>query len=290
VWKIEDRFQSPCVFYGEDELQRILCQLHFSSLSLSLSQTHPLLCFLYTSLAGNKRFREVVKEAYKQFEKAKNPYERSIVTEFVVDKIKGEGGRFVKRDSRTGQWIELSWSKACDKTAHALRDYGHYKERKHAKANSKPREPKGPPVASMEEAKMPPKRILPLVGASPPNRPGAAKTIQHALNEMLYGPAPTKNEGRASSVQSKKESSPEGISVPSSLYDPKRHGRGEVLAALIAAGVPPFHASNVAASIGPAARTSPADRYHASHQGGSSLSEGSTDTEDTTSKLPLKTK
>jgi hypothetical protein len=54
--------------------------------------------------------------------KAENRFEKSLVVHSIVDNIKSAGGRFLKRDSNTKKWYELSDQQAKEKVGHAVRD------------------------------------------------------------------------------------------------------------------------------------------------------------------------
>ena len=72
--------------------------------------------------AGNKRFRDAVTNALESYTRAASRYEKSLVVHSIVESIRATGGRFLKRDSKTNRWYELSDQQAKEKAGHAVRD------------------------------------------------------------------------------------------------------------------------------------------------------------------------
>lgn len=78
---------------------------------------------------GNKLFRSIVSEHMPEYLVAKKK-EKAVIARRIVNQIKGEGGRFLKRAashphlaaSSSDQWVELTDRKATDKTSQALRE------------------------------------------------------------------------------------------------------------------------------------------------------------------------
>jgi hypothetical protein len=71
---------------------------------------------------GNKRFRDAVTSSLPHYMEAESRFEKSLVVHAIVDQIRGEGGRFLKKDHGTGRWYELSRQQSKEKVGHAVRD------------------------------------------------------------------------------------------------------------------------------------------------------------------------
>lgn len=70
---------------------------------------------------GNQRFRESITSAVKEYLKAGNRFEKSLVVHGIVESIRARGGRFLKKNS-AGNWYELSDQQTKEKVGHAVRD------------------------------------------------------------------------------------------------------------------------------------------------------------------------
>lgn len=70
---------------------------------------------------GNKRFRAIVAHHMPEYLAARKK-EKSIIAQRIVDHIKRQGGRFLKRSDGNNTWIEVSDKKATEKTSQALRE------------------------------------------------------------------------------------------------------------------------------------------------------------------------
>lgn len=71
---------------------------------------------------GNRRFRDAITNAIDEYNNSESRLAKSRVVQRIVEKIKGEGGRFLKRDRSSGGWIELDTKSCRDKVGHAIRD------------------------------------------------------------------------------------------------------------------------------------------------------------------------
>lgn len=70
---------------------------------------------------GNKRFRAVVAEYQEEYLRARKK-EKALIALQVVERIKQNGGRFLKRDNISDVWVEVPTKKAVGKTGQALRE------------------------------------------------------------------------------------------------------------------------------------------------------------------------
>ncbi|CAB9515420.1 expressed unknown protein [Seminavis robusta] len=72
--------------------------------------------------AGNRRFRDAVTSAIDEYNNSESRLAKSRVVQRIVENIKGGGGRFLKKERSTGQWVELDTKSCRDKVGHAIRD------------------------------------------------------------------------------------------------------------------------------------------------------------------------
>lgn len=70
---------------------------------------------------GNKRFRAIVAHHMPEYLAARKK-EKSLIARQIVDHIKKQGGRFLKRSDGNNTWVEVSDKKATEKTSQALRE------------------------------------------------------------------------------------------------------------------------------------------------------------------------
>ena len=70
---------------------------------------------------GNKRFRAIVAHHMPEYLAARKK-EKAVIARQIVDHIKKQGGRFLKRSDGNNTWIEVSDKKATEKTSQALRE------------------------------------------------------------------------------------------------------------------------------------------------------------------------
>jgi len=70
---------------------------------------------------GNKRFRAVVAEYQNEYLLARKK-DKVLIARRVVDRIKQNNGRFLKRASGSDVWAEVTYKKATEKTSQALRE------------------------------------------------------------------------------------------------------------------------------------------------------------------------
>jgi hypothetical protein len=102
--------------------------------------------------AGNKKFRDAVSAALDDYMKVANRLEKSLVVHSIVDAIHGAGGRFLKKDFRSGKWYELSDKQGKEKVGHAIRDAVSSHENKKGKARKQKVGLKAPPVARPKDS------------------------------------------------------------------------------------------------------------------------------------------
>jgi hypothetical protein len=71
---------------------------------------------------GNRSFRSIVTDHMPEYLAARKK-EKAVIARCIVNQIKADGGRFLKRASNSDDaWVELSDKKAADKTSQALRE------------------------------------------------------------------------------------------------------------------------------------------------------------------------
>jgi hypothetical protein len=76
---------------------------------------------LTNSHIGNKRFRYLVAEYQHQYLNAKKK-EKKMISNRIVERVRENGGRFLKRSADSGIWAEVTPTKATEKTSQALRE------------------------------------------------------------------------------------------------------------------------------------------------------------------------
>jgi hypothetical protein len=72
----------------------------------------------------------MVSAALDDYLKADTRFEKSLVVHKIVDHIRAEGGRFLKKDNREGRWYELTQQRSKEKVGHAVRDAANLHESK----------------------------------------------------------------------------------------------------------------------------------------------------------------
>jgi hypothetical protein len=70
---------------------------------------------------GNRRFRSTVTEYQPEYLEARKK-DKAVIARRIVRIIRERGGRFLRRDDSTGQWIDVGDKKAVEKTSQALRE------------------------------------------------------------------------------------------------------------------------------------------------------------------------
>eukprot|EP00540_Astrosyne_radiata_P001467 CAMPEP_0116848000 /NCGR_PEP_ID=MMETSP0418-20121206/14745_1 /TAXON_ID=1158023 /ORGANISM="Astrosyne radiata, Strain 13vi08-1A" /LENGTH=313 /DNA_ID=CAMNT_0004479505 /DNA_START=128 /DNA_END=1069 /DNA_ORIENTATION=+ len=71
---------------------------------------------------GNKRYRQVVGEMKSKYRAASAKTNKTALSRAIVDYVEGYGGRFLKKDPKTGTYFVLTKSEARKKTSQALRE------------------------------------------------------------------------------------------------------------------------------------------------------------------------
>jgi hypothetical protein len=71
---------------------------------------------------GNKRYRQVVSEMKTMYRSTEAKTVKTDLSRAIVDHVCSYGGRFVKKDEKTGQYYLLSKAEARKKTSQALRE------------------------------------------------------------------------------------------------------------------------------------------------------------------------
>jgi len=90
----------------------------------------------YLSTAGNRRFRDAITSAIDEYNNSDSRMAKSRVVQRIVEEIKRDGGRFLKRDRSSGSWIELDTKSSRDKVGHAIRDAANLIEARKQKQSS----------------------------------------------------------------------------------------------------------------------------------------------------------
>jgi hypothetical protein len=85
---------------------------------------------------GNKKFRILVAEHQQEYLEMMKKDKASIARR-IVARIKESGGRFLKRDDATGDWVKYPMRNAVEKTSQALREGLDIKNRTVRRGNSK---------------------------------------------------------------------------------------------------------------------------------------------------------
>lgn len=70
---------------------------------------------------GNKKFRLIVAQYQEVYLQAKKK-EKAGIAKQIVERIRNNGGRFLKRDAANNTWVEVPPKKATEKTSQALRE------------------------------------------------------------------------------------------------------------------------------------------------------------------------
>jgi hypothetical protein len=81
-----------------------------------------LIHFSFAPTAGNKLFRDAVSSALHKYMQAESRFEKSLVVHDIVSVVERAGGRFLKKEHKTGTWYELSRQQSKEKVGHAIRD------------------------------------------------------------------------------------------------------------------------------------------------------------------------
>lgn len=71
---------------------------------------------------GNRRFRVFIGLHLRRYMDASSRMEKTLVVNGVVEAIQEAGGRFLKQDSKTEKWFQVTPKMAREKVGHALRD------------------------------------------------------------------------------------------------------------------------------------------------------------------------
>jgi hypothetical protein len=71
---------------------------------------------------GNKRFRRVVSEMRRTYRSTEAKNHKTDLSRAIVDHVCGYGGRFIKKDEKSGRYHVLTKAEARKKTSQALRE------------------------------------------------------------------------------------------------------------------------------------------------------------------------
>lgn len=70
---------------------------------------------------GNKRFRTIVQSYREKYQNAPRREDKNRITNEIIQRVLCEGGRFLRLEEETGDWVLVDSSGAHDKVSHALR-------------------------------------------------------------------------------------------------------------------------------------------------------------------------
>ena len=70
---------------------------------------------------GNKRFRTIVQSKREQYQSAGRRDDKNRIINEIIAQVYREGGRFLRNDEDTGEWVLVEPSGVHDKVSHALR-------------------------------------------------------------------------------------------------------------------------------------------------------------------------
>lgn len=85
---------------------------------------------------GSKSFREVVDRYVERYQQADSKYMKMEITKEIYTHLSEQSSRFLKYNSKTGLWQELTSSAVRDKIGHALRFANRRKRNRKSKPNS----------------------------------------------------------------------------------------------------------------------------------------------------------
>ena len=71
---------------------------------------------------GNNHLRYLISVHYTKYDRA-GRVEKSTICSWIMGMIHQKGGRFLKKDQKTGCWSEIPETKALEKISHAFRNY-----------------------------------------------------------------------------------------------------------------------------------------------------------------------
>jgi hypothetical protein len=71
---------------------------------------------------GNQRFRASIGLHLDSYLAAKNRLGKTLLVAEIVKRVRESGGKFLKKDRKSGEWFDIGDKQACEKVGHALRD------------------------------------------------------------------------------------------------------------------------------------------------------------------------
>jgi hypothetical protein len=71
---------------------------------------------------GNQRFRASIGLHLDSYLAAKNRLGKTMLVAEIVKRVRESGGKFLKKDRKSGEWFDIADKQACKKVGHALRD------------------------------------------------------------------------------------------------------------------------------------------------------------------------
>jgi hypothetical protein len=85
---------------------------------------------------GNKKYRALIAQTTSKYEATSNKLEKTLIVSEIVESIRkaNSSGNFVKRDHKTGLWVEVSDHFAREKVGQSFRDGLHSKYRSSTQA------------------------------------------------------------------------------------------------------------------------------------------------------------
>jgi hypothetical protein len=70
---------------------------------------------------GNKRFRTIVQSYREKYQNAPRREDKNRITNEIIQRVLRDGGRFLRLEEETGEWVLVDSAGAHDKVSHALR-------------------------------------------------------------------------------------------------------------------------------------------------------------------------
>jgi hypothetical protein len=87
----------------------------------------------YTNHPGNQRFQEIIQRNLSRYTIAPSKNGKSKVVADIVNTLRNEGARFVKKHTASAKWYDIGLVQAREKTGHAIRDHILNRSKRHAK-------------------------------------------------------------------------------------------------------------------------------------------------------------
>ena len=96
---------------------------------------------------GTKRYQEMISQYYHEYQNAECNKEKTDIIKNIISSIRKDGGRFLRKDEKTGIWDDICDEKAHEKVSNALRSKNreknqpeHQKEKQEVRSEPTPEE------------------------------------------------------------------------------------------------------------------------------------------------------